>query len=73
MAIVGLVSIPGMMTGQILAGNDPFNSAIYQIIIMFIICFSTFTSTFLVIHLTFFRLFDKEHRFNEKLLKEMIG
>ena len=31
---VGLVSLPGMMTGQILAGADPMTSIKYQIIVM---------------------------------------
>ncbi|HHQ14222.1 MAG TPA: ABC transporter permease [Chromatiales bacterium] len=31
---VGLVSLPGMMTGQILAGVDPFIAARYQIMVM---------------------------------------
>ena len=31
---VGLVSLPGMMTGQILAGTDPLIAARYQIMVM---------------------------------------
>ena len=31
---VGLVSLPGMMTGQILAGTSPLIAARYQIIVM---------------------------------------
>ncbi len=31
---VGLVSLPGMMTGQILAGADPMTSIRYQIVVM---------------------------------------
>lgn len=31
---VGLVSLPGMMTGQILAGTSPMIAARYQIIVM---------------------------------------
>ena len=37
MNVVGIVSIPGMMTGQILGGSDPAKAARYQIIIMFLI------------------------------------
>ena len=33
----GIVSIPGMMTGQILGGSDPATAARYQIVIMFLI------------------------------------
>lgn len=38
MAIVGLVSLPGVMTGQLLAGADPKNAVQYQIIVMYMIC-----------------------------------
>ena len=31
---VGLVSLPGMMTGQILSGVDPLIAARYQIVVM---------------------------------------
>ncbi len=34
MATIGLVSLPGMMTGVILAGADPFTAIKYQIAIM---------------------------------------
>lgn len=41
MMIVGLVSLPGMMTGQILAGADPAHAVAYQILIMFMIAAAT--------------------------------
>jgi len=41
MAAVGVVSIPGMMTGQILAGADPQQAARYQIVVMVMIAAST--------------------------------
>ncbi|MBU0551321.1 ABC transporter permease, partial [Myxococcota bacterium] len=37
MSVVGLVSIPGMMTGQILGGTPPEEAARYQILILFLI------------------------------------
>jgi putative ABC transport system permease protein len=37
MAITGIVTLPGMMAGQILAGADPSEAAKYQIMIMFIL------------------------------------
>jgi len=37
MMIVGIVSLPGMMTGQLLAGADPQQAVAYQILIMFMI------------------------------------
>jgi putative ABC transport system permease protein len=41
MAVAGVVSLPGMMTGQILAGVDPVEAAKYQIMIMFAIAGSS--------------------------------
>lgn len=37
MMVVGVVSLPGMMTGQILAGSDPTVAVKYQIMVMFLI------------------------------------
>jgi putative ABC transport system permease protein len=37
MAIAGVVTLPGMMAGQILAGADPADAAKYQIMIMFVL------------------------------------
>ena len=36
MSAAGLISLPGMMTGQILAGVDPTEAVKYQILIMFL-------------------------------------
>jgi putative ABC transport system permease protein len=41
MAVVGLVSLPGMMTGQILGGSPPELAVRYQILIMFLLAGST--------------------------------
>ena len=35
MAAAGIVSLPGMMTGQILAGSPPMQAVAYQIVVMF--------------------------------------
>jgi len=37
MSVSGIVSLPGMMTGQILAGANPAEAAKYQIMIMFVL------------------------------------
>jgi putative ABC transport system permease protein len=37
MSLAGMVTLPGMMTGQILAGADPVEAAKYQIVIMFVL------------------------------------
>ena len=44
---VGLVSLPGMMTGQILSGVDPIVAVRYQIMVMFMVLGSSGISTIL--------------------------
>ena len=41
MMVVGLVSLPGMMTGQLLSGMSPIEAVKYQIVIMFLIASAT--------------------------------
>lgn len=41
MAIVGIVSLPGMMTGQLLAGADPKDVVAYQIVVMYMLTAAT--------------------------------
>ena len=63
MMIVGIVSLPGMMTGQILSGTAPMQAVKYQIVIMFLIASSTALGTVGVVLLGFSRLFNTEHQF----------
>jgi putative ABC transport system permease protein len=58
MSVVGLVSIPGMMTGQILGGSDPAMAAKYQILVMFVIASATAIGTTLGVVLTLRAMFD---------------
>jgi putative ABC transport system permease protein len=46
MAAAGIVALPGMMTGQILAGADPAEAAKYQIMIMFLLAGATALGAF---------------------------
>ncbi len=62
MAAAGIVSLPGMMTGQILAGSAPFDAVRYQILIMFLIASGTGLGTLCAVWLASRRLFDKRHR-----------
>lgn len=62
MAAAGIVHLPGMMTGHILAGNSPFEAAKYQIMIMFLITTGMGFGTMMAINLTSGYLFDERHR-----------
>ncbi len=48
MMVVGLVTLPGMITGQILAGADPLTAAVYQILIMFMLALATLIAALVV-------------------------
>ncbi len=69
MAAAGLVSLPGMMTGQILAGSDPVEAVKYQILVMFLIAAGTIFGTIGAVWLGSRRLFDKRERLRLDRLK----
>lgn len=62
MSIAGLVSLPGMMTGQILAGSPPMEAVKYQILIMFLIAAGIGFGTLTAVWVGSRRLFDERHR-----------
>ncbi|WP_346837577.1 iron export ABC transporter permease subunit FetB [Microbulbifer sp. SAOS-129_SWC] len=62
MAAAGIVSLPGMMTGQILAGSPPALAVKYQILIMFTIATGTGFGTFAAVSVCARRLFDGRER-----------
>ena len=68
MMVVGIVSLPGMMTGQLLAGVDPGQAVRYQILIMFLIASSTILGTVSVVLLAYRRLFNADHQFRHDAL-----
>lgn len=59
---VGLVSIPGMMTGQIIAGADPAVACRYQIVVMIMIVAATALSSFLIVTLVRRLCFGSDHQ-----------
>ena len=62
MAASGIVSLPGMMTGQIMAGADPVEATKYQILIMFLIAGATASGTLLAVIGSAYRLTDDRAR-----------
>ena len=65
MMIVGVVSLPGMMTGQLLSGTEPSSAVKYQIVIMFMIGSATAIGTVGVVLLCFRRLFTQQHQLRQ--------
>ncbi len=62
MTVTGLVSLPGMMTGQILAGASPITAVRYQIVIMFVLAAASALGSLVVGLLAFRAVFDGRDR-----------
>ena len=60
MMVVGLVSLPGMMTGQILGGADPRQAVRYQIVVMLMITAAAAVGCLILVTLGYRRLFTQE-------------
>lgn len=62
MAATGVVSLPGMMTGQIVAGVDPSEAVKYQILIMLLLGGATGLGVLGAVLASAWRLTDGRHR-----------
>lgn len=60
MAGMGIVALPGMMTGQILSGTLPFTAILYQISIMVAICTTVTGASFGVLYFGYHTLYDSK-------------
>ncbi|WP_373899372.1 ABC transporter permease [Haloimpatiens sp. FM7315] len=56
---LGIVSLPGMMTGLILAGTPPVQAIRYQIMVTFMILSTTAISSFMACYLAYSKFFNK--------------
>ncbi|RGB40888.1 hypothetical protein C1646_752761 [Rhizophagus diaphanus] len=69
MSIIGLIAIPGMMTGQIIGGAPIMDAVKYQQIIMFMISASTALGVLSSIFVCMFTCIDNSHRLrNDRIL-----
>lgn len=48
MALVGVVTLPGILTGQLLGGVDPLSAVSYQLLILFSLAFANLLTTSLI-------------------------
>ncbi|MEA5511847.1 iron export ABC transporter permease subunit FetB [Crocosphaera sp. UHCC 0190] len=60
MMVVGIVSLPGMFTGQVLGGSDPLNAASYQILILFMIMLTNILTAILVTEGVYRQCFNEQ-------------
>jgi putative ABC transport system permease protein len=69
MATLGIVKLPGMMTGQILAGNLPMIAIKYQIAVMILIFGAQMYNAFFILILASRFFFDDYMLPRENMLK----
>ena len=69
-AIVGLISLPGMMTGQILGGSSPNVAIKYQIMLMITVFSSSVMSVTLTIIMSDLFVFDKFNNIKKNILRK---
>ncbi|RKP04967.1 UPF0014 family, partial [Thamnocephalis sphaerospora] len=62
MSVMGLITIPGMMTGQILGGESPMSAIKYQQIIMFMVGASASVGSIGSVLATVYTCIDARHR-----------
>ena len=68
MMTVGLVQLPGMMTGQILAGSAPLTAIRYQIVVVFMMAAATALGSLLFVRLAAGRYLTPAHQLRRYLL-----
>ena len=73
MTTAGIVSLPGMMTGQILAGSPPLEAAKYQLMILFLIAAGTGLGSMAAVWFGSRHLFDDRDRLCLNRLKPGSG
>lgn len=62
MKTVGLVALPGAMTGMILAGADPLEAVLLQIIVAYMLLLAVALTSIMTVELTVRRFFTKYHQ-----------
>ncbi|MDH4468661.1 MAG: ABC transporter permease [Bacteriovoracaceae bacterium] len=64
MSVAGIVTVPGMMTGQIMSNVSPIQAALYQYVIMVAVSSSIFVGSYIGIKLTAKQLFKSSKGFD---------
>ncbi|NHK31798.1 MAG: ABC transporter permease [Asgard group archaeon] len=70
-AVLGIVTIPGLMAGMIIGGVEPIVAAIYQIVIFLMLLLSSFSSSIITNYLFILQFFTKDQQFNLEFLNKM--
>ena len=62
MVVIGLVSLPGMFTGQVLGGSNPRDAASYQILILFAIVVVNLMTAILITEGIYKKFFNQDEQ-----------
>ena len=73
MSVVGIVSIPGMMSGQILGGSNPIVAARYQIVIFYLVALASSCAATAVIYASVLAIVDGQHRLRPERLHAQVS
>lgn len=65
--VVGLVSLPGMMTGQILAGMNPQSAVRYQFVVLVMMASCVAIGCFMIVVLSYRKMFNPDGSLAEEL------
>ncbi|MGY0694456.1 ABC transporter permease [Virgibacillus sp. FSP13] len=68
---MGLVQLPGMMSGQIIAGADPVQAVLFQLLVLFLLLTTAVTTSVLLGFLSYPTLFNKRMQLLDETLKEI--
>ena len=68
MMTVGVVQLPGMMTGQILAGASPLTAIRYQMVVVFMMAVATALGSLVFVRLAVGRYLTRAHQLRRYLL-----
>lgn len=67
MKTVGIVALPGAMTGMILAGADPLEAVMLQLIVGYMLLAATTISSIVAVELTVRRFFTDSHQLRHEI------
>ncbi|MDB5956521.1 iron export ABC transporter permease subunit FetB [Ramlibacter sp.] len=62
MSAAGIITLPGMMTGQVLSGIPPLEAAKYQVFVLFLLAGATGLGTLATVLAATYRATDERHR-----------
>ncbi|MRG85736.1 ABC transporter permease [Salinibacillus xinjiangensis] len=67
---IGLVQLPGMMSGQIIAGADPVQAVLFQLLILFLLLTTAVVTSIMLGYLSYPTLFNDRMQFLEGHLEK---